>query len=146
MADNKKNRPHIPKSVQTHLWLRAGGRCEFRGCNKILYEDQVTQDPINEANIAHIISWKESGPRGDKILSPLLATDITNLMLTCPEHNHLIDSGENIEKLPIGPVKPNPGPILLIHETTLVRVVSKSKLSIDTNSVIVAIIIIYNNM
>ena len=98
MAANTKIRPHIPKSVQTHLWLRAGGRCEFRGCNKILYEDQVTQDPINEANIAHIISWTESGPRGDKILSPQLATDITNLMLTCPEHNHLIDSGENIEK------------------------------------------------
>lgn len=98
MASNTKKRPHIPKSVQTHLWLRAGGRCEFRGCNRILYEDQVTQDPINEANIAHIISWTESGPRGDKILSPLLATDITNLMLTCPEHNHLIDSGENIEK------------------------------------------------
>lgn len=49
MAANTKIRPHIPKSVQTHLWLRAGGRCEFRGCNKILYEDQVTQDPINEA-------------------------------------------------------------------------------------------------
>ena len=98
MATNTKSRPHIPKSVQTHLWLRAGGRCEFRGCNRILYEDQVTQDPINEANIAHIISWTESGPRGDKILSPQLATDITNLMLTCPEHNHLIDSGENIEK------------------------------------------------
>lgn len=93
-----KNRPHIPKSVQTHLWLRAGGRCEFRGCNKILYEDQVTQDPINGSHIAHIISWTESGPRGDKVLSPQLATDITNLMLTCPEHNHLIDSGENIEK------------------------------------------------
>lgn len=92
------NRPHIPKKVQTHLWLRAGGRCEFRGCNKILYVDQVTQDPINESNIAHIISWKESGPRGDSVLSPQLATDITNLMLTCPEHNHLIDSGENIEK------------------------------------------------
>ena len=100
MAD-MKNRPHIPKNVQTHLWLRAGGRCEFRGCNRVLYEDMVTQDPINESNIAHIISWTESGPRGDKILSPKLATDITNLMLTCPEHNHLIDSGENIEKYSI---------------------------------------------
>lgn len=95
---NKYGRPHIPKLVQTHLWLRAGGRCEFRGCNKILYEDNVTQDPVNESNIAHIISWTETGPRGDKELSPKLATDISNLMLTCPEHNHLIDKGENIEK------------------------------------------------
>ena len=95
---NKIGRPHIPKKVQTHLWLRAGGRCEFRGCNKILYEDNVTQDPINGSNIAHIISWTETGPRGDKELSPRLAKDISNLMLTCPEHNHLIDEGENLEK------------------------------------------------
>lgn len=91
-------RPKIPKNVQSLLWLRAAGRCEFRGCNKILYEDQTTQDPINESNIAHIISWIESGPRGDKYCSPKLAIDISNLMLTCPEHNHLIDSGENVEK------------------------------------------------
>jgi hypothetical protein len=98
MAKGKNTRPDIPKAVQSLLWLRAGGRCEFRGCNKILYEDNVTQDPINESNIAHIISWTETGPRGDKELSPKLATDIGNLMLTCPEHNHLIDKGENLEK------------------------------------------------
>lgn len=98
MAKNNSGRPHIPKAVQSLLWLRAGGRCEFRGCNKILYEDNVTRDPINESNIAHIISWTETGPRGDKELSSKLAIDISNLMLTCPEHNHLIDKGENIEK------------------------------------------------
>lgn len=92
------SRPHIPKAVQSLLWLRAGGRCEFRGCNKILYEDNVTQNPINESNIAHIISWTPTGPRGDKELSPKLATNIDNLMLTCPEHNHLIDKGEYVEK------------------------------------------------
>lgn len=105
MAKSNSGRPHIPKSVQSLLWLRAGGRCEFRGCNKILYEDNVTQDPINESNIAHIISWTETGPRGDKELSPALATDISNLMLTCPEHNHLIDRGENIEKYTVSFLK-----------------------------------------
>ena len=98
MSRTGKNRPHIPKTTQNLLWLRACGRCEFRGCNKLLYEDAVTTDPINESNIAHIISWVETGPRGDRVLSPKLATDIENLMLTCPEHNHLIDSGECIEK------------------------------------------------
>lgn len=94
----KTNRPHIPKHIQIHLWLRAGGRCEFRGCNRILYEDNVTQDPINGSNIAHIISWTETGPRGDRELSSKLAIDINNLMLTCPEHNHLIDSGEFLDR------------------------------------------------
>lgn len=98
MAKANNGRPPIPRPVQIHLWLRAGGRCEFRGCNKILFEDNVTQDPINGSHIAHIISWTESGPRGDKELSSKLATDISNLMLTCPEHNHLIDTGENVEK------------------------------------------------
>lgn len=98
MPTKRGTRPAIPRKVQSLLWLKAGGRCEFRGCNKILYEDQVTQDPINESNIAHIISWTENGPRGDKVLSPKLATDISNLMLTCPEHNTLIDSGDNLEK------------------------------------------------
>lgn len=101
----KVRRPHIPREVQTLLWLRAGGRCEFRGCNKILYEDSVTQDPINESNIAHIISWTETGPRGDKKLSSKLAKDISNLMLTCPEHNHLIDEGKNLEKYTVSFLK-----------------------------------------
>lgn len=79
LATDNTKRPHIPKAVQTHLWLRAGGRCEFRGCNKILYEDNVTQDPINGAHIAHIVSWTEDGPRGDKVLSPLLANDVERL-------------------------------------------------------------------
>jgi len=105
MAKNINGRPHIPKNVQSLLWLRAGGRCEFRGCNKILYEDNVTRDPVNESNIAHIISWTETGPRGDRELSPKLATDIDNLMLTCPEHNHLIDKGENVEKYTVSVLK-----------------------------------------
>lgn len=98
MRRKKETRPHIPKATQNLLWLRAGGRCEFRGCNELLYEDVVTTDPINESNIAHIISWKKSGPRGDEVLSPKLVTSIENLMLTCPRHNHLIDSGEQIDK------------------------------------------------
>lgn len=97
----KSSRPPIPRSVQAHLWLRAGGRCEFRGCNKILYEDNVTKDPINESNIAHIISWTKDGPRGNEELSPKNATEISNLMLLCPEHNHLIDKKENLDKYTI---------------------------------------------
>lgn len=89
-------RPTIPQAIKNLLWLRAAGRCEIRGCNRILYEDDITQDPINESNIAHIVSWTHSGPRGDVVLSPKLATDITNLMLVCPRHNHMID--RNVEK------------------------------------------------
>ena len=46
---------------------------------------------MNTAYIAHIIAAEPNGPRGDKELSPKLATDISNLMLMCDEHHRLID-------------------------------------------------------
>ena len=105
MKTTNSGRPSIPENVKKLLWLRACGRCEFRGCNQILYEDDTTKDPINEANIAHIISWTPTGPRGDPNLSPKLAKDISNLMLTCPQHNHLIDDKRNVEKYTVAFLK-----------------------------------------
>lgn len=49
----KKKRPNIPEHVKRELWIKSGGRCEFRGCNKYLYKDGVTKQPRNLANIAH---------------------------------------------------------------------------------------------
>jgi hypothetical protein len=43
------------------------------------------------AVISHIVAYSPSGSRGDAIRSPLLATDICNLMLTCRVHGHTID-------------------------------------------------------
>ena len=40
MSEEKKmRRPNIPRAVQRELWIKSGGRCEFRGCNKYLYKD-----------------------------------------------------------------------------------------------------------
>lgn len=101
MNEEKKiRRPSIPQAVQRELWIKAGGRCEFRGCNKYLYKDGVTQQPRNLANISHIVSWIPTGPRGNEN-SEKLAKDISNLMLTCSEHNNLIDDSKYVEKYPI---------------------------------------------
>lgn len=97
----KPKRPRIPEKVQRELWGRSAGRCEFHGCNKILYKDETTQKQKNAAQIAHIISWIATGPRGNVTESPKLATDISNLMLTCPAHNSLIDSLDYVEKYPV---------------------------------------------
>ena len=93
---SKKIRPNIPAYVKMALYSKAAGRCEFEGCNKVLYEDYLTKKRINNSNIAHIISWTPDGPRGDKKLSKKYATDVDNLMLTCIEHNHLIDENEEL--------------------------------------------------
>ena len=100
MPDLEK-RPPIPEPVKRELWGRSAGRCEFRRCNKCLYKDPITQQPRNIAHIAHIISWKSTGPRGNPVDSPRLAKDISNLMLTCPIHNNLIDDSKYEKEYPV---------------------------------------------
>lgn len=90
MKDRHK-RPTIPPSVQCELWARAAGRCEFRGCNELLYKDSLTQQRSNLAAISHIVAFSPSGPRGDAVRSKQLEKDINNLMVTCRKHGKLID-------------------------------------------------------
>jgi len=81
----------ISGSIRNHLWGKAGGRCEYEGCNKPLWLDTLTQAEFNTAYIAHIIADKPHGPRGDEELSAELANALSNLMLMCDEHHRLID-------------------------------------------------------
>lgn len=99
--EEKKKRPKIPEDVRRELWARAAGRCEFKGCNKCIYKDLTTQKRRNVSEIAHIISWTPDGPRGNAVDSERLATDISNLMLTCPEHNNLIDDKKYVAEYPV---------------------------------------------
>jgi len=85
------SRTTIPPKVVLRLWLRAGGRCEFQGCNQVLWRDDLTQREINNAYIAHIIADSPNGPRGDPQLSPKLAKEFSNLILLCPAHHTLVD-------------------------------------------------------
>jgi hypothetical protein len=74
------------------LWARAGGRCQYQGCNCPLIGDLVSgRDTLNAAYIAHIVAEKPDGPRGDPVRSPLLADAIENLMLLCDAHHRLVD-------------------------------------------------------
>lgn len=82
---------YIPDWVKLCLWGQAGGRCQYDGCNHPLYRDDVTKCAYNSAYIAHIVADKETGPRGDPVLSPKLADDLSNLMLLCDTHHRLVD-------------------------------------------------------
>ncbi len=81
----------IPENVVRQLLINSGGRCEYRGCNEQLYKDLITKNRFNFSYIAHIVADSEKGPRGDKIRSPKLKKDISNLMLLCDKHHRLID-------------------------------------------------------
>lgn len=95
----------IPQKVQSALWARAGGRCQYRGCNADLIGDLIAgrQDGIF-GFIAHIVADIEGGPRGDPIRSPQLARSLENLMLMCASHHKLID---------VEAVAEHPEPVLL---------------------------------
>jgi 5-methylcytosine-specific restriction endonuclease McrA len=89
---NKKSttRPQIPQKIQNALWARAGGRCEFEGCNDLLCEDWLTGKTINGAQAAHILPVAHSA-RHKEGQGESSKTDIDNLMLICYKHHNLID-------------------------------------------------------
>lgn len=82
---------YIPETVKIRLWGKAGGRCQYEGCNTPLWIDALTQSEFNSAYIAHIVADKATGPRGDPVLSERLKADIGNLMLLCDKHHRLVD-------------------------------------------------------
>jgi hypothetical protein len=73
------------------LAIRAGGRCEFDGCNRDLTEHHVTLTEGNFAEVAHIVAFKPEGPRGKDALRPRDVNDVANLMLLCPACHKLVD-------------------------------------------------------
>lgn len=70
---------------------KSAGRCEFRGCNKSVIQEDLTQSQKNLSNFAHIIAERPNGPRGDEVLSDKLKNDVSNLMVLCRDHHKLID-------------------------------------------------------
>lgn len=73
------------------LFVRAGGRCQFDGCNKYLLRHHLTLSEGNFAQVAHIVAFKLEGPRGSSKSRPEDINDIQNLMLLCPQCHKLID-------------------------------------------------------
>ena len=89
-------RPHrrvaIPEPIRQVLWARAAGRCQYSGCNDSLIGDLISGSEDKRFGfIAHIVADSPEGPRGDAVRSPLLAKEISNLMLLCDTHHRVID-------------------------------------------------------
>lgn len=88
----------IPQKLQSAIWARAGGRCQYRGCNVDLVGDLIAgrRDGLY-GFIAHIVADSADGPRGNPVRSPQLAKDLCNLMLMCGRHHKLIDVDQAAE-------------------------------------------------
>lgn len=87
----RPKRPKLPQRVVAYVWARAAGRCEFLGCNVPIWKDVLTSKEANVADLAHIVAASPDGPRGDPVLSPLLAKDASNIMLLCGTHHGIVD-------------------------------------------------------
>lgn len=91
---------HIKLTVERELWARAAGRCQFDGCNRLLYQSPVTQERVNISEKAHIYAFSEDGPRGWGPLAENteLLNEISNLLLACHDCHKTIDADQEGER------------------------------------------------
>jgi len=84
---------HIKREIERELWARAAGRCQFYGCNRLLYKSPVTQERVNISEKAHIYSFSEDGPRGRGPFKNSTGglNDTENLLLVCHDCHEKID-------------------------------------------------------
>jgi hypothetical protein len=84
---------NIRMPIQRELWGRAAGRCQFSGCNRLVYKSPITQESVNVAEMAHIYSFSPHGPRGHGPFKriPALLNESGNLLLVCHDCHKKID-------------------------------------------------------
>lgn len=82
----------IPALTRLFLYVQAGGRCEFDGCNTYLLEHYPTEAIGNFAEQAHIYAFNETGPRGHEAGRPDDINNLGNLILLCGACHHLVDT------------------------------------------------------
>lgn len=93
MTSSSITRPsrRVPQRTTLTLYVQAGARCEFDGCNKYLLEHYPTETPGNFGEQAHIYAFNEGGARALEPGRPEDINDLSNLILLCPECHHLVD-------------------------------------------------------
>ena len=81
----------ISHRTSTILFVRAGGRCQRRGCNARLFEHHLSKQPGNVADRAPIVAFSEGGPRGNDGPRPPDINEVDNLMALCKACHKEID-------------------------------------------------------
>jgi len=84
---------NINTKTQCLIWGVAAGRCEFEGCNKLLYRHEVTGAKDNYAEKAHIHAVNKGGARYAPE-SKEFKNNFENLILVCPQCHVTIDNDE----------------------------------------------------
>jgi len=83
----------VPVTEQKILQLRSGNRCAFPGCNALLVKKAAFGTRlIVTGEIAHIISEKLDGPRGNHPLPAGEHNKYANLIFLCSTHHTEVDA------------------------------------------------------
>jgi hypothetical protein len=90
----------IGRPAERELWARAAGRCEFDGCNRVLFLSPVTKERVNISEKAHIYAFSKDGTRGHGRWSPKKLNDIKNLILVCHDCHKKIDADRQVLRYP----------------------------------------------
>jgi|GEM_PF-5312579 hypothetical protein len=69
---------YIGRKVERELWARAAGRCQFDGCNRLVFKSPVTQEQVNLSEKAHIYSFSEKSDREAGVPSQQTRSGLTN--------------------------------------------------------------------
>lgn len=101
VAKGRGPRPSVATLMA--LCARSAGRCQFMGCNRVLFRDPISLTTFNNTNVAHIVASSQNGARGDKQCSHELSDKLDNLMLMCPDHHKLVD--EHPADYPVGKLR-----------------------------------------
>lgn len=81
----------ISKATMDEVASLAAWRCQFEGCGENLRAHLRPGSRGNFAYFAHIIASSPDGPRGDRLRSPLLYNNPSNILLLCDKCHRLID-------------------------------------------------------
>ncbi len=85
-------RKDIPLSQQKLVWAFSAGCCSFPGCPvRGLARATELDDAAVIAEVAHIHSYEDDGPRADLALSLKERNRYPNLLSLCPTHHTLVD-------------------------------------------------------
>lgn len=89
--------PRGKASPNTHTKLRlfsdSAGFCQNPGCSEKLFRDTGEKN-IHIAEMAHVFSAQDNGPRAKKELTPAERGDYSNLILLCANCHTTIDKAE----------------------------------------------------
>lgn len=83
---------HIKEPVRYALWGRSAGRCQFDGCNELVWKSDLTQEEVNLAEAAHIYAFNSGGARGNEGIAPKKINTADNLLLVCRRCHKTIDN------------------------------------------------------